>query len=246
MAQDRPRGAALATSAIGSFIAGTIGTTLSVVTPRARGPGVSLGSPEYFALILVAFAAIGLGPRRSRARGFRPCSSASRSASSASIFVTGQQRLYVRDAALLAEHRRRRHRGRDFSPSGRLSGWRRPAAQGGDGDPVGPTVALPRGLARSWKPWLRGPPWGSRSGRSRRGRRDPDVSLVPHGAAALEAPGGVRQGRHRGGRRPGGREQRAACGNDRAAPHARASDLVDRGDHAGGSDAATGFEPGPL
>ncbi|MGL5858305.1 MAG: tripartite tricarboxylate transporter permease [Angustibacter sp.] len=48
--------AALATAAIGSFVAGTIGTVLlAVFAPRVADMAVRLGSPDYLALIVTAF-----------------------------------------------------------------------------------------------------------------------------------------------------------------------------------------------
>ncbi|WP_172411582.1 tripartite tricarboxylate transporter permease, partial [Arthrobacter globiformis] len=50
---------ALATAAIGSFVAGTIGTTLLVVfAPIVVQFAVSLGSPSYFAIMVLALLAV--------------------------------------------------------------------------------------------------------------------------------------------------------------------------------------------
>ena len=63
---------ALATAAIGSFVAGTIGTVLLVlVAPQVVKFAVSLGAPDYFAIMLLAF--VGASPRCSA----RPGSAAS-------------------------------------------------------------------------------------------------------------------------------------------------------------------------
>ncbi|MBF8184976.1 tripartite tricarboxylate transporter permease [Nonomuraea sp. K274] len=62
---------ALATAAIGSFIAGTIGSALLVflATPIAR-LAVELGAPEYFAIMVLAFVAVTATLGASRVRGF--------------------------------------------------------------------------------------------------------------------------------------------------------------------------------
>src|SRR5919107_1429286 len=62
---------ALATAAIGSFIAGTIGTTLIVFfAPLMAKFAVSLGAPEYLAIMLLAFVAVTAVLGASRLRGF--------------------------------------------------------------------------------------------------------------------------------------------------------------------------------
>jgi putative tricarboxylic transport membrane protein len=62
---------ALATAAIGSFVAGTIGTTLLVfLAPPVADLVVKLGAPSYFALMLFALIAVTTVLGRSRLRGF--------------------------------------------------------------------------------------------------------------------------------------------------------------------------------
>jgi putative tricarboxylic transport membrane protein len=62
---------ALATAAIGSFVAGTIGTTLIVFfAPLMARFAVSLGAPEYLAIMLLAFIAVTAVLGSSRLRGF--------------------------------------------------------------------------------------------------------------------------------------------------------------------------------
>ncbi len=62
---------ALATAAIGSFVAGTIGTTLIVFfAPLMAKFAVSLGAPEYLAIMLLAFVAVTAVLGASRLRGF--------------------------------------------------------------------------------------------------------------------------------------------------------------------------------
>src|SRR3954452_18248344 len=62
---------ALATAAVGSFVAGTIGTTLIVFfAPLMAKFAVSLGAPEYLAIMLLAFVAVTAVLGASRLRGF--------------------------------------------------------------------------------------------------------------------------------------------------------------------------------
>jgi putative tricarboxylic transport membrane protein len=62
---------ALATAAIGSFIAGTIGTALLVVAaPVVTKFAISMGAPTYFAVMLLALLAVTAVLGSSRLRGF--------------------------------------------------------------------------------------------------------------------------------------------------------------------------------
>ncbi|HYP46630.1 MAG TPA: tripartite tricarboxylate transporter permease [Propionibacteriaceae bacterium] len=62
---------ALATAAIGSFVAGTIGTLLVVFTaPLMTRFAITMGAPEYFAVILLAFICVTAVLGSSRIRGF--------------------------------------------------------------------------------------------------------------------------------------------------------------------------------
>lgn len=59
MAKNGRAGAALATSAIGSFVAGTIATVLvTLFAPFVADFAVKLGPPEYFCLMLLAFTTV--------------------------------------------------------------------------------------------------------------------------------------------------------------------------------------------
>src|SRR5215211_3765837 len=148
---------ALATAAIGSFVAGLIGTMLLVLlAPVIVKVAVGIGAPDYFAIMMLAFIAVTAVLGSSRIRGF------------ASLFIglaigligidqaTGQQRLTfgipqladgidivvvavgifaIGEALWVAAHLSRRPA--DIIPTGRAfmnrEDWR-----------------------RSWKPWLRG------------------------------------------------------------------------------------------
>jgi putative tricarboxylic transport membrane protein len=70
MAKSGRAGAALATSAIGSFVAGTIATVLvTLFSPVMAEFAVRLGPPEYFCLMLLAFTTVSAVLGKSTLRG---------------------------------------------------------------------------------------------------------------------------------------------------------------------------------
>ena len=70
MARSGRAGAALATSAIGSFVAGTLATVLvTLFAPWVAEAAVQLGPPEYFCLMLLAFTTVSAVLGRSALRG---------------------------------------------------------------------------------------------------------------------------------------------------------------------------------
>jgi len=70
MAKSGRAGAALATSAIGSFVAGTIATVLvTLFAPIVANYAVLLGPPEYFCLMLLAFTTVSAVLGKSVLRG---------------------------------------------------------------------------------------------------------------------------------------------------------------------------------
>ncbi|MFL6804243.1 MAG: tripartite tricarboxylate transporter permease, partial [Xanthobacteraceae bacterium] len=70
MAKNGRAGAALATAAIGSFVAGTIGTVVvTVAAPVVAEYAVLLGPPEYFMLMVLAFATVTAVLGKSTLRG---------------------------------------------------------------------------------------------------------------------------------------------------------------------------------
>ena len=70
MAKSGRAGAALATSAIGSFVAGTIATVLvTLFAPIVALHAVKLGPPEYFCLMLLAFVTVSAVLGKSTLRG---------------------------------------------------------------------------------------------------------------------------------------------------------------------------------
>jgi putative tricarboxylic transport membrane protein len=71
MAKSGRAAQALATAALGSFVAGTIGTLgLALFAPYVTRFAISLGAPEYFAVMLLAFIAVTAVLGASRLRGF--------------------------------------------------------------------------------------------------------------------------------------------------------------------------------
>jgi putative tricarboxylic transport membrane protein len=148
---------ALATAAIGSFVAGTIGTLLvAVLAPTIVGLAVRLGAPDYFAVMVLAFVAVTSVLGSSRVRGFASLLIGLTIGIVGIDQVTGQQRLTygvpqladgidvvivavalfaVGEALWCAAHLRRQ--GAELVGAG--------VARMGRAD-----------WARSWKPWLRG------------------------------------------------------------------------------------------
>ena len=157
MAKSGRAAQALATAAIGSFVAGTIGTALIVlVMPQVVEFAITLGSPEFLAIILVAFVGTAAILGSSRVRGFAALLVGMTLGLVGTDFVTGQQRLTfgspfladnidivviavgifaVGEALWVAAHLRRK--AATVIPVGRP--WLSKADWG-----------------RSWKPWLRG------------------------------------------------------------------------------------------
>ncbi|RHW27650.1 tripartite tricarboxylate transporter permease [Nocardioides immobilis] len=159
MAKSGRAAQALATAAIGSFVAGTIGTVLLwVLVPTVADVVVKLGAPSYFAIMLLALFAVSAVLGSSKLRGF------------IALFLglaiglvgttTGQARLTF-DQPLLAD-------GIDivvvavaiFAIGEAL--WvaahlrRKPL----DVIPVGQPWMSKTDWGRSWKPWLRGTAFG--------------------------------------------------------------------------------------
>jgi putative tricarboxylic transport membrane protein len=158
MARTGRAGAALATAAIGSFVAGTLATlALSVAAPSLARLALGFGPAEHFALIVVAFVLVSslLGP--SLVRGLT------------GLFVglvlgfvgidglSGQPRLTFGIPYLLD--------GIDvvivavglFAVGEALAALADPGAASGDLLPIGQRVTMTRDdWRRSWKPWIRG------------------------------------------------------------------------------------------
>ncbi|GAA3670837.1 tripartite tricarboxylate transporter permease [Arthrobacter ginkgonis] len=152
---------ALATAAIGSFIAGTIGTALLVVlAPVVVKFAVSLGAPTYLAIMVLALVAVTAVLGSSKIRGFASLGLGLAIGLVGTDPVSGQQRLIfgqplltdgldivvvavaifaVGEALWIAAHLRR-------SPLSTI--------------PVGRPWMGKEDWKRSWKPWLRGSAYG--------------------------------------------------------------------------------------
>ncbi|MQM27124.1 tripartite tricarboxylate transporter permease [Glycomyces albidus] len=94
MARNGRGGQALATAAIGSFVAGTIATVALVfVTPITVDFAIGLGAPEYFAIMVLALVATASVLGTSRVRGFASLLLGLVIGTIGIDAVTGQQRL---------------------------------------------------------------------------------------------------------------------------------------------------------
>ena len=237
MAKAGRGGPALATAAIGSFVAGTIATVgIVFLAPWLVEVAIKFGPEDYFALMCVAFITVSATFGNSPIRGLT------------SLFVglalglvgidklTGQSRLHfgvpelldgieittlavglfaVGEALYVAS---RRHLIQETTRAGA-----RLAVDDGAG-----LGALVEAVAARHA--VRLPDRRVARGR----RRDPDLPLLFHRAAADQISEGVRPRRDRRRRRAGGRQQRVRRRHAGAAAHARAADLRHRRDDARG------------
>ena len=158
MAKKGRGAAALATAAIGSFIAGTIGTlALALVAPQIVKLAIKLGAPDYFAIMMLAFIAVTTVLGSSKIRGLavarhRPAHR-HRSASTRPPASSGSPSASP------------------SSPTASTSSWSRSACSRSArrcGSPPTCAATRPRSSTvdgarmnredwrRSWKPWLRG------------------------------------------------------------------------------------------
>lgn len=157
MARSGRAAQALATAAIGSFVAGLLGTiALVVVAPWVVRFAISLGAPDYLAIMLLAFVGATAVLGTSRVRGFAALLLGLVIGLVGIDKVTGQQRLTfgipqladgidvvivavaifaVGEALWVAAHLRRK---------------------AGEVIPVGRPWMGKADFKRSWKPWLRG------------------------------------------------------------------------------------------
>ena len=203
---------ALATAAIGSFIAGTIGTLLVVFfAPALASVAVEIGAPSYFALMVLAMVMVTSVLGGSPLRGFIALFLGLTIGLVGLDLNTGQTRLSF-DQPLLADRIDVVVVAVGIFALGEAL-WvaahlrRKPAHV----IPVGRPWMSRADLKRSWGPWLRGHgvrlPVRRAAGR-RRG--DPDVPVLRHREAARrpQGPRRVRRGRDRGRRRTGGGQQR--------------------------------------
>jgi len=161
MAKSGRAAQALATAAVGSFIAGTIGSVLLVVcAPVVVDFAVTLGAPSYFAIMVLALVAVTAVLGSSRVRGFSALGLGLAIGLVGMDPVSGQARLTF-GIPLLAD-------GLDvvvvavaiFAVGEAL--WvaahlRRTASQI---IPVGKPWMGRKDWSRSWRPWLRGTAYG--------------------------------------------------------------------------------------
>lgn len=157
MAKSGRAAQALATAAIGSFVAGTIGTILLVMvaTPVAQ-LALQMGAPEYFAVIILAFVAVTAILGRSRVRGFAALGIGLTIGMVGLDSQSGQQRLTFGipqlvdglDIVLVAVAM--------FAISEALWVASRFRSESANVIPVGRPWLSKSDLSRSWGPWLRG------------------------------------------------------------------------------------------
>src|ERR687898_795852 len=193
MARNGRASQALATAAIGSFVAGLIGTMLLVLlAPAIVDLAVGISAADYFAIMMLAFIAVTAVLGSSRIRGFASLVIGLTLGLIGIDLATGQQRLTF-GIPQLAD-------GIDVVVEA-VGAWHR--------------ARLPvRGVA------------------GRRGR-DPDVPVLRHREAPLQAQGGVRPRRHRGRRRARGQQQRLGRRDPGADADPRAAHQRDRRGDAG-------------
>ncbi|MGY2934663.1 hypothetical protein ACVWZ6_004265 [Bradyrhizobium sp. GM6.1] len=237
MAKAGRGGPALATSAIGSFVAGTIATIgLAFLAPWLVDFAVRFGPEDYFALMCVAFVTVSATFGDSPIRGLT------------SLFIgltlglvgidklTGQAAACVRGAR--AARRRRGDDARGRPVRGGRGALRRIAppphrreARAGARlavDDQGRLEAIVEAVVA--RHHVRLP---NRCAACRR-RGDPDFPVLFLREATDQIPRRIRQGRDRRCRRTGGRQQRFGCRHAGAALDVGIADLGDGRDDAGG------------
>ncbi len=238
---------ALATAAIGSFVAGTHRHHVAGVL-RARGVAVRRDAGR----------AVVSGDHAVRAgRGHRGAGRVEAARRDIAVSRAGHRHRRhrlphraaacdVRPAATLRRDRHRGDRGGDFRPRRGAVGGGASAAPPGRCHPGGPALDGPPGLgalveAVAARHRLRIPV--RRAARRRRGVAD--VPVLCHREEAVQTQGGVRQGRDRGCRRAGGGQQRLRRRHAGADAVAGPAHQRHRGGHAGRVRVATGFSPAP-
>ena len=152
---------ALATAAIGSFIAGTIGTALLVVcAPVVVKFAVSLGAPSYFAIMVLALLAVTAVLGNSRLRGFCRAGPRPRDRPGGLRPSHRPAAPHLRPARCWPTASTSSWSRSPSSPWARRSGWPRTCAAPAHVIPVGRPWMGKQDWKRSWKPWLRGTAYG--------------------------------------------------------------------------------------
>ena len=202
------RGAqALATAAIGSFVAGLIATLLLAFTaPAMVNIAIKLGAPDYFALMVLAFVAVGTLLGKSVPRGLAALGLGLFIGLIGIDFQTGQARYTFGQLELLD--------GIDvvlvvvglFAIGETLYLAARIRTRPPTLIPIagGRTWLSREDFRRSWKPWLRGTAIGFPMGVIPAGGSEIPTFLSYAAEPSFQTPRGVRQGRHRGRGRAGG------------------------------------------
>jgi putative tricarboxylic transport membrane protein len=148
---------ALATAAIGSFVAGTIATGLLVVAaPRVAEAALQFGAPEFFLLVMLAFVTVSSVLGSSRIRGLSALAVGLTIGLIGIDSQTGQARFAMGIPQLLD--------GADtvivavgvFAVGEALWVASRLRSEASTAIPVGRPWMSKQDWARSWKPWLRG------------------------------------------------------------------------------------------
>ena len=158
MARQGRGAAALSTAAIGSFVAGTLGTLLlTFLAPMFVKLALLFGPAEYFALMVLAFTTVSSLLGSSVTRGFASLMLGLALGLVGTDVLTGQPRLYFGQMSLL--------RGIDivvvavglFAVGEALFMASQPHLRNAEILPVRGSLFMTRSeWSRSWKPWLRG------------------------------------------------------------------------------------------
>ena len=247
MARNGRAGAALATAAIGSFVAGTIGTLgITFLAPIVVDLALKFGPADYFSLMVLAFVTVSAVLGSSAVRGLTALLFGVWLGLIGVDLQTGQPRFTFGLPELLDGINVIVVAVGLFAVGETLFVASRYRLGNDEIIPLRGSLWMTREeWKRSWKPWLRGTllRLSDRRDAGRR-RRDPDLSELLRRTQALVEARGVRQGRDRRRRRPGGRQQCLGRGRAGADAHARPADLGDGGDHARRRSRATASIPG--
>jgi putative tricarboxylic transport membrane protein len=192
MAKRGRAGAALGTSAIGSFVAGTLTVVaLTFVSPLVVDIAIQFGPPEFFALMVLAFTTVSAVLGGSALRGLTALfiglaiglvgidsqSGTARFAFDVPQLLDGIEVVTVA-VGLFAVGETLWAASKDYKTVETMNAMR------------GSIWMTAEDWKRSWGPWLRGhrlPVWHDASGR----RRDSNLLVLCHRKEAIQIPGGV-------------------------------------------------------
>jgi putative tricarboxylic transport membrane protein len=157
MAKSGRAGAALATSAIGSFVAGTIATVLvTLFAPLVAEYAVQAGPPEYFMLMVLAFTTVSAVLGKSTLRGMTALFVGLAIGLVGMDQITGQARYTGGRARADGRHRGGAGGGGPVRRGRVRSTPRCTRAAASPSQPHEQGAHDARGVARSWPAWLRG------------------------------------------------------------------------------------------